>query len=206
MFYQLYQEAHPAAADAGFSWPATLLNLPAPPENWQLTVGGEVQQPLTLTLEELQKTFPVKIQSRRWVSVHGWSVRAQWEGFLLQHLVEKVRPVNGVRYVKQTSLSGEVETLALKEALIHRTLLCFQANGRPLTPLYGGPLQLMCFHRYSYKGLGQLASIEFVSDDAPLRSQQLGLPAHGEFTPGQYLAVDLNEMRPIKRSAEVEDY
>jgi DMSO/TMAO reductase YedYZ molybdopterin-dependent catalytic subunit len=197
---------------SGLTWPA-LLNADKPyqPVNtatWSLQIGGLVSEPLTYTLQQL-RDFPKITQNRRWITAMGWTVRAPWEGVLLQHLLDKVRPTANATHILQEDVQGNQEYLPLKEALNQRLLLVYGVNNKPLDFLHGGPVQLMVFNRYHYKGLGQLAKITLVSEEDPtvaVASEQQGYSRSGDIVPMMMYAWDLRTSKPIKHSGEVTDY
>jgi DMSO/TMAO reductase YedYZ molybdopterin-dependent catalytic subunit len=172
----------------------------------RLTLQGLQGDPVTLSLTDLD-LLPQKSLSRRWVNASGWSVRCEWQGVLLQHVIEKLRPPQGVTlYIKQTNSQGFSETIPYKEMLLHRPMLVKAVNGVPLPATYGGPLQMMLFHCFSYKGLPQLTHLSLTTTPCHDWSSHWGLPADGHMTPGPYYAWDLGMVQPIKRGVEVEDY
>jgi DMSO/TMAO reductase YedYZ molybdopterin-dependent catalytic subunit len=196
--------------------PDTYLDLPATyreglsmvdPEAWQMEIGGQVQHPQTIRMRDLQ-ALPQITQNRRLVSAEGWTFRAEWGGIPLFQLVEQIRPDPQATLLRQTSMNGQVEFLPLAAALQNRALLCYNANGKPLSPLHGGPLRLLIFDRYSYKGMAQLARLDFVSakEETPGFWETRGYPADGQIEPGKYYAFDLKKMRPVPQDGEVTIY
>lgn len=216
MFRSLYTRYKDELQPTGTT-PANTLDMPATyleglvnvdPTQWKLDVSGMVVKPRTLTMADLE-ALPKVTQNRRIVSIEGWSYRAEWAGIPLHHLVEEVKPQAAATLIRQVNLMGQEEFLPLSVALQNRALLCFGINGKKLLPLYGGPLRLLVFDRYSYKGMTQLAKLEFVSADAetPGFWQQHGYPSDGLIEPGRYYyAFDLKKLRPVPQAGEVTIY
>jgi DMSO/TMAO reductase YedYZ molybdopterin-dependent catalytic subunit len=179
---------------------------PVAPAPWSLTLTGLQNETLTLSLKDLDM-FPQKSLSRRWISHSGWTVRCEWQGVLLQHLIEKLRPPTGrTLYIQQHNAQGFTESIALKEILLHRPMVVRAVNGQPLPAMYGGPLSLMLFHCYSYKGLNQLTGLTLTEEPVNQWSQSLGVSASGTLVPGSYFAWDLGLPQTLKRATEIEDY
>jgi DMSO/TMAO reductase YedYZ molybdopterin-dependent catalytic subunit len=181
--------------------PAVLL-----PERFLLKLTGLTGDPFTLSLKDLD-LLPQKSLSRRWINHNGWTVRCEWQGVLLQHLIEKLRPPHGQPlYIQQTNAHGYQEAIPIKEMLLHRPMLVRAVNGQPLTPVQGGPIKVMCFHTYGYKGLTQLTELALTEQPVNTWSAYLGASESGTLQPGSYFAWDMGTMQPIKRATEVEDY
>jgi DMSO/TMAO reductase YedYZ molybdopterin-dependent catalytic subunit len=176
-------------------------------DTWTLQVGGHVAMPRTFTLAEL-KNFLLLTQNRRIVSAEGWTYRSEWEGFMLHQLVEKVKPEPTATILRQENLCGHVEYVPIAAITQGRSLFCFSESGKRLTPLYGGPLRLLFFDRYSYKGLGQLARLDFITpeEEEPGFWQKKGYPADGQIIPGKFYAFDLKRHRPVPSAGEVTIY
>lgn len=226
MFRSLYtryqQELLPPqpafGADSGqrLFWPACYVGdlAPAPPQGWELALGGLVSRPQTLTLDALKAAFPIVRQSRRLVSAQGWTVRANWRGIPLRDIVARVAPDPQVTAIRQTDAQGRTESLPLRDALAASALLCVGVDDQDLPPLHGGPVWLAVFDRFHYKGLGQLTQLEFLAPSAEPGSdtmyegfwQQRGYSLSGDITPGEYYAFDLGEARPIRQPGEVTAY
>lgn len=214
MFHNLYHEKQQRQQYAHLS--DKLLDLPAsfydgfdpkPFPGWSLTVDGHVQTPRNYQEHQL-KSLPQITQNRRLVSADGWTYRTEWMGIPLQHLVEAVKPTAQGTWLRQENLTGDISYLPLQELLRGRPLLCVAVGNQPLPPVYGGPLRLLVFDRYSYKGLGQLCKLSFVSQDelTPESWQQRGYTQEGTLVPGRYYAFDLKRFRPVPQPGEVTIY
>lgn len=215
MFRSLYtrfqDELQPKqeGSQAVLDWPATYADglVMLKPEAWHLEVGGHLEKSRQYTLAEL-RNLPQVTQNRRIVSAEAWTYRTEWAGIPFHHLVEQVRPASHATVLKQTDLSGHVEYLPLQDALKSRAMLCYGVSGKPLSPLYGGPVRLLVFDRYCYKGLTQLARLDFIAPEEEGKGfwQERGYSADGSIEPGKYYAFDLKRARPIPQPGEVTIY
>jgi DMSO/TMAO reductase YedYZ molybdopterin-dependent catalytic subunit len=186
------------------SWTQPPVELAA--DQFLLKLTGLTGESITMTLKDLD-LLPQKSLSRRWINHNGWTVRCEWQGVLLQHLMEKLRPPHGVPlFIQQTNASGAKEAIPMKEMMLHRPILVRAVNGQPLLPLFGGPLSVMCFHSYSYKGLPHVTELALTETPVNTVSAGLGLPDSGTIQPGNYFTWDMGVMQPIKRATEVDDY
>ncbi|WP_305862288.1 protein-methionine-sulfoxide reductase catalytic subunit MsrP [Helicobacter cholecystus] len=150
------------------------------PTSWKLTISGEVQNPLTIELEDLLKR--VKLQERiyRMRCVEAWSMVIPWIGFELRELINQVKPTSKAKYIQFTTLydpsifpmqrslfSGidfpYVEGLRLDEANHPLTLLAVGMYGKPLLPQNGAPIRLVVPWKYGFKYIKSINKIEFTS-------------------------------------------
>lgn len=216
MFYGIYErcqsqratlENHPPLLEAR-QWPATyrggVVFLEA--QHWRLSVGGEVEAPFAMGLNELLGHFAKSHQFRRLVSAEGWTYRSQWEGIPLKQLVQQVRPRPTAKYLRQVNSLGQEETVRLASVLERDPLLVLRENGQPLSPLHGGPVRLLFFDRYDYKSLHHVTQLLFT--ETPGRSDYTlpGYPEDGQIESNRYYAFDLKAFRPIERPGEVTGY
>ena len=72
---------------------------PVPPidrKSWRLKIGGLVERPVAVSLEELRK-LPHENQSSRMKCVQCWSARAEWGGFRFGALLDMVKPKSAAK-------------------------------------------------------------------------------------------------------------
>jgi DMSO/TMAO reductase YedYZ molybdopterin-dependent catalytic subunit len=162
---------------------------------WRLELGGRVERPVTLSLEELQarpaRTLAVTLEcagngrsllsprplSQPWVQEAVGT--AEWTGTPLAPLLEEAGVGQDAVEVVFTGLDrgiqGEVEhdyerSLPLDEALRDEMLLAWAVNGVPLPPQHGFPLRLVVPGWYGMTHVKWLRSITVV--DEPFRGWQ----------------------------------
>jgi sulfane dehydrogenase subunit SoxC len=162
---------------------------------WRLEVGGLVEQPLTLSLAEIQarpkRTVAVTLEcagngrsllsprplSQPWVQEAVGT--AEWTGTPLAPLLAEAGVAPGAADVVFTGLDrgiqGEVEhdyarSLPLSEALGDDVLLAWAVNGVPLPPQHGFPLRVVVPGWYGMTHVKWLRSITLV--DEPFRGWQ----------------------------------
>lgn len=215
MFYSLHKQNTtallPASTPTGASaeasldkWPASYLdgfqavNL----NHWELEVDGLVEKPQRFTLKDFAQFTRIQ-QNRRLVFADGFSYRDTWEGFVVQELLHRVSPLPEAQYLKQTSLSGQVEYLPLKDLYTQRALFCLRVRGKSLPAIHGGPLRLMVFDCYAHKGLGQLSQLELVAENGEGYFATKGYQPDAIIQPGQYYACDLQRMETVHAPGEV---
>ncbi|HSR41384.1 MAG TPA: molybdopterin-dependent oxidoreductase, partial [Longimicrobiales bacterium] len=98
------------------------------PASWRLEVGGMVERPLSLSLDEIREpqglTYTVKHHC-----VEGWSAIATWTGLPFRTLAEMAGIRPGARYVRFDSFdAGYYNGWDLESALHPDTILAYGFN------------------------------------------------------------------------------
>lgn len=143
---------------------------PSEPDKWQITIDGEVERPLTITLGELKTRFtPV---TRRMVLECGGNGRsfysppargnqwtnggvgcAEWTGARLADVLKaagvKSSAVFTGHFGADPHLSGDATKVAISrgvpiaKAMDENNLIAWSMNGEPLPLIHGGPVRLI---------------------------------------------------------------
>ncbi len=132
------------------------------PNQYRLTVDGEVKFPIELKLTAL-KQIPSTSIIMQHVCVEGWAAIVQWGGLRLRDLAKMVQPQDRVRYVLFGSADNYTESWDLASALHPQTLLAYQMNGQPLPVNNGAPLRLASPIKLGYKQSKWVTKVTFVS-------------------------------------------
>ncbi len=131
-------------------------------ETFRLKIDGEVANPLSLSLQDLEK-MPLNTMTIRHVCVEGWAAIAQWGGVKLRELAVLAQPSNNVRYVYFKSADGYYESWDIASALHPQTLMAYQKNGELLPVDHGAPLRLASPIKLGYKLSKWVTQITFLS-------------------------------------------
>jgi len=148
----------------------TIPDAPADPDAWELTIDGEVNTPLKITLGELKRRFPAvsyKLQlecggngraffnpqarGNQWTN--GGVGNAEWTGVRLRDVLQaaglKPSAVYTGNYSGDAHLSGDPARVALSrgvpiaKAMEEHTLIAFAMNGQPIPAVHGFPLRVV---------------------------------------------------------------
>jgi DMSO/TMAO reductase YedYZ molybdopterin-dependent catalytic subunit len=120
------------------------------PATFKLVIDGAVNQPMQLSMNDLQK-MPLQSMIIRHVCVEGWAAIVQWGGVRLGDLIALAQPQSSARYVYFTSGDGYYDSWDIPSALHPQTLLAYQMNGQPLPIENGAPLRLAAPIKLGYK-------------------------------------------------------
>ncbi|MEP0870043.1 molybdopterin-dependent oxidoreductase [Trichocoleus desertorum AS-A10] len=120
------------------------------PTTFRLVIDGEVNQPLSLSMAEIQQ-LPLTSMVIRHVCVEGWAAIVQWGGVRLRELVALAEPKPEVKYAYFQSADGYYGSWDLPSALHPQTLMAYEKNGEPLPVENGAPLRLASPVKLGYK-------------------------------------------------------
>ena len=160
--------------------------------DWRLEVGGLVEQPLSLSLDDL-RAMPSQTQITKHNCVQGWCGVAKWKGVRLSEILERCRPLTEARYLKVTShglaqysyggkpLTPFYEVIDQILANHNQTILAYDVNDEPLPPRHGAPLRLRVETQLGYKMVKYLHSIELVDDYRTIGEGQGGSREDAQF-------------------------
>ena len=165
------------------------------PAAWRLELGGRVERPLSLGLDDLRGRAQTELVSTMECAGNGrarmepraisqpWLLEAvgtgRWGGVALADLLAEAGPLDDAVDVVFTGLDGGIEggveqryerSLPLAEATSADLLLALDLNGAPLPPQHGFPLRLVVPGWYGMTNVKWLARIEVV--DAPFAGYQ----------------------------------
>lgn len=140
------------------------------PDGWVLTVDGEVNNPLKMTIDELKNRFKiVKLKLQLECGGNGraafnppasgnqWTVgaigNAEWTGVRYRDVLEAAgvnsSAVYTGHYGADMHLSGDPDKHAisrgapLSKVMDPHTLIAFEMNGQPIHPMNGAPLRIV---------------------------------------------------------------
>lgn len=136
------------------------------PATFHLKIDGEVQNPLSLSMADLQK-MPLTSMIIRHVCVEGWAAIVQWGGVRLRDIMHLAQPKANARYVYFESADGYYESWDLASAAHPQTLMAYQKNGQPLSVENGAPIRLASPIKLGYKQSKWVTRITLVSHLQP---------------------------------------
>ena len=144
---------------------------------WSITIDGEVEKKITLSMDDIKKLFPSEERIYRLRCVEGWSMVIPWMGFSLNKLLEKVNPTSKAKYVKFESvldpeqMRGQrypildwpyKEGLRIDEAMHPLTIMVTGLYGKELPNQNGSPIRLIVPWKYGFKSAKAIVRISFV--------------------------------------------
>jgi methionine sulfoxide reductase catalytic subunit len=142
-------------------------------KDYRLKVGGKVEHPLSLSLDDLKALGRYENISLHHC-IQGWSGIAQWGGVPMSKIVELAKPMPEARVVAFFSFGEGLyggtyyDTQTLENVLKPECLLAYEMNGEPLPDVYGAPVRLRVENQLGYKMVKWVQSIEFIESEKEL--------------------------------------
>jgi DMSO/TMAO reductase YedYZ molybdopterin-dependent catalytic subunit len=134
---------------------------------WTLEVTGDVEEPLSLTYDEL-RALPSRDVTTDIHCVTRWSrFDATFTGVHWSELAELVRPKPTARFAIAHAEHGFTSNMPLAALEDENALVVYEADGEPLTPDHGWPVRLVVPSKYFWKSAKWLRGIELSSIDKP---------------------------------------
>jgi DMSO/TMAO reductase YedYZ molybdopterin-dependent catalytic subunit len=170
-------------------WHLQMLPTQVDTRTYRLRLGGHVEQPLELSLDELRAMraasvvavnqcsgnsrsfFEPRMPGGQWGN--GGMGNARWRGVPLRDLLDRARPRNGAVEVTFTGLDrgglpgvpDYTKSLPVAEARRADVLVAYEMNGEPLPLLNGFPLRLAVPGWYATYWVKALEKIDVVTQE-----------------------------------------
>lgn len=134
-------------------------------EEWELTIDGDVANPVRWSWMDYQEQPPFKSRSD-FHCVTSWSrLDNEWEGVSFKHVIEVVKPLLSAKFVLFEAYDDYTTNLPLEACDDDDVLLVHSWNGKPLTKEHGGPVRMIVPKRYGWKGAKWVKKISFSDRD-----------------------------------------
>jgi DMSO/TMAO reductase YedYZ molybdopterin-dependent catalytic subunit len=134
---------------------------------WDFKVFGEVENPITLTYEELQALPQTEVT----IDIHcvtRWSrFDTSFRGVHWRELAKLAEPKPTARFVVAHAEQGFTSNVPLEALDDEYALVAWEADGQPLQPEHGWPLRLVVPSRYFWKSAKWLRGLELLASDEP---------------------------------------
>lgn len=165
---------------------------------WQISIEGEVENPMTLDFDDLLGRFSLEERIYRFRCVEAWSMVIPWIGFKLNKLLKIVKPTSKAKYVafetlydpeqmpgqKNYFLGGGIdypyrEGLTIEEASHPLTILSVGLYGKTLSPQNGAPIRLVVPWKYGFKSIKSIVKIRLTEQQPITTWSQLAPQEYG---------------------------
>jgi DMSO/TMAO reductase YedYZ molybdopterin-dependent catalytic subunit len=143
----------------------------------RLLVRGLVQNPLNLTMNEIQ-TMPKTVVNEKLVCVDfpGAPIaNGNWTGVQLAYLLQQAKVNQTAIKVAFYADDGYTTDLTVQDAMNENIIIAHELNGRPLAE----GLRLVVPGRWGYKWISHLTTIELVNYDFKGTWESRGYPDEG---------------------------
>jgi len=137
------------------------------PNDWTLSVAGQVGHPLKWTWKEFQALPQVTLVN----DIHcvtTWSrYDNTWVGVPMRAVLDAAKPFPTAKFVMLRSYDGYSTNLPLADIDRDDVLIAHTWQGQPLAREHGGPVRLVVPHLYFWKSAKWLRHITFLEKDQP---------------------------------------
>jgi sulfoxide reductase catalytic subunit YedY len=147
---------------------------------WTIEIGGLVERPLQVGLEDLLGRFELEERIYRFRCVETWAMVVPWTGFPLRKLVEWAKPLPDARFLAFESFHRPTEALhqavsfwnpwpygeglRMDEATNELAMIVTGVYGKPLPKQHGAPARLIVPWKYGFKSIKSIRRIEFTRE------------------------------------------
>ncbi|MGZ4394300.1 MAG: molybdopterin-dependent oxidoreductase [Gaiellaceae bacterium] len=134
------------------------------PQTWQLRIDGLVEQPVSLSYEQL-RALPRAEQVSTFHCVTGWTVSdVHWAGVRFEDILALARPTSAATALTFTSAEKPyTDSLTLAQAELKDAMLAYGMNGKPLSRAHGAPVRVVIPDMYGYKNVKWVKRITLTS-------------------------------------------
>jgi DMSO/TMAO reductase YedYZ molybdopterin-dependent catalytic subunit len=150
------------------------------PGEWNLTIGGLVDNPFALTFEELTALPSVTLTT----DIHcvtKWSkFDTVWRGVKLKDILDRAGIQSDATHVMGHAEYGYTANLPLEDALLDESMVVWEYEGEPIEPIHGGPVRLLVPNLYFWKSPKWLRGIEVMNADKPGFWERNGYHMYGD--------------------------
>ena len=134
-------------------------------EEWQLTIRGHVENPVTLDWNQFMALEQFKDTSD-FHCVTTWSqFDMEWQGVSFFTIAELVRPKKSATHVFFKGYDQYSTNTTLDAVMDDDTLIAHMWNGEPLNVGHGGPARVIVPKLYAWKGAKWVKEITFLDRD-----------------------------------------
>ena len=137
--------------------------------DWRLEITGLVENPMTLTYDDLKDALPVEeyVTLECIGNVVGGDLigNAKWKGVRLSAILEEAHLAPEVIDVAFEATDGFTNAVSRGRAMSGDVLVVYEMNGQPLPAEHGFPARIVVPGFYGYKSVKWLTKIEPVDHD-----------------------------------------
>jgi DMSO/TMAO reductase YedYZ molybdopterin-dependent catalytic subunit len=167
---------------------------------WKLFVYGEVEEPLSFTLDDVRARAVEQVCDIHCVT--RWSkFDTRWEGVRVRELLQAARPTPAATHALVHSYGGYSTNLPLAALMDDDVLAAWAFDGRPLAHEHGGPVRLLVPSRYFWKSAKYLQAIELLDHDEPGFWERNGYHNDGDPWTEERTHADPFAFRALRRAA-----
>lgn len=134
---------------------------------WQLQIGGLVENPMALSMDDI-RALPQRTQITRHDCVEGWSAIGEWTGPQLSGILDAAKVKEGANFIvfrcaDSFKKGPYYESVDMVDAYHPQTIIAHMLNGEAIPQKNGAPLRMRVERQLGYKHAKYLTGIEAVA-------------------------------------------
>ena len=149
------------------------------PGEWDLTIGGLVDNPFTITLDDLKAMPPVTYTADIHCVTKWTKFDMSWTGVRVRDLFERAGVQPSATHVMEVAEYGYTTNLPLSDITTDQAIVAYAYEGEDIEPIHGGPVRIIVPHLYFWKSAKWVRRLELRDRDAPGFWEQNGYSMYG---------------------------
>jgi DMSO/TMAO reductase YedYZ molybdopterin-dependent catalytic subunit len=150
------------------------------PGEWNLTIDGLVEKPITLTLDEL-RALPAATLTFDIHCVTKWSkFDTTWTGVRVRDILESAGVRPNATHVVEHAEFGYTTNVPLADITTDEAIVAYAYEGEDIEPIHGGPVRIVVPHLYFWKSAKWVRRLELRDSDRPGFWEQNGYHMYGD--------------------------
>ena len=147
---------------------------------WSLAIEGLVDNPFTLTLEQL-KELPAVTPTFDIHCVTKWSkFDTTWTGVRVRDLFERAGVQRKAKYVMEHAEFGYTTNISLADITTDDAIVAYGYEGEEIEQVHGGPVRIVVPHLYFWKSAKWVRRLELRDTDSAGFWERNGYNMHGD--------------------------
>ncbi len=144
---------------------------PAVADEWIISIGGEVENPIEMSVSELVETFGTQTHTMKQVCIANgnggaWIFQGEFTGVSMKDIIDYVKPADTVTNLKCTTEDGyNLVSPSFYAVNNEDCLLVTEINGEPLPVTQGYPLTLIVPRGSAASYMKAIQTIDFVTTE-----------------------------------------
>lgn len=175
---------------------------PAVADEWVISIGGEVENPISMTVSQLKDQFGTKTFDLKQTCIengvgNAWAFQAEFTGISMKDIIDYVKPADTVTNIQCTTEDGyNMVKPTFANVNVEDCLLVTDINGQTLPASQGYPLTLEVPRNSAATFIKAIQTIDFVTVEGGSHDQpeSVGSPVdpHTGMAQGKPNAAVLN--------------
>ena len=150
------------------------------PDEWNLTIFGLVDNPYTLTLDEL-KAMPAVSPTFDIHCVTKWSkFDTTWTGVRVRDVLDRAGVQKGAKFVMEHAEFGYTTNIPVADITTDEAIIAYAFEGEDIEPIHGGPVRIVVPHLYFWKSAKWVRGLELREKDSPGFWEKNGYNMYGD--------------------------